>query len=151
MIFRSIQFFALGFLFTLCSVSDGLAQATSVSKLPAVEVTSTAAYAEVLFHQVQMNSELESLLVEYTESHPKVQELKYGVFLAMRESARLKQVKPGGEGKLTTALGKLMVGKIDAELGLWVLQQKYGDGHPDVKRAKRKVEIFEAAIKEILG
>ena len=149
--FRSIQFFALGFLFTLCSVSAGLAQATSASKLPAVEVTSTAAYAEVLFHQVQMNSELESLLVEYTENHPKVQELKYGVFLAMRESARLKQLKPCGEGRLTAALGKLMVGKIDAELGLWVLQQKYGDGHPDVKRAKRKVEIFEAAIKEILS
>jgi hypothetical protein len=28
---------------------------------------------------------------------------------------------------------------------------QYQDGHPSVKKEKRQVEIFEAAIKEILG
>ena len=30
------------------------------------------------------------------------------------------------------------------------LRKKYSDAHPDVKRAKRKVEIFDKAVKEIL-
>ncbi len=44
-----------------------------------------------------------------------------------------------------------MVRKVDAEVELWRLQQALADNHPDVKKAKKKVEIFEAAIKEILG
>ena len=44
-----------------------------------------------------------------------------------------------------------MVRKVEAEVDLWRLQQSYADGHPDVKRAKRRLEIFEKAIKEILG
>jgi hypothetical protein len=41
--------------------------------------------------------------------------------------------------------------KVDAEIELWKVSQDYADAHPDVKRARKKVEIFEKAIKEILG
>jgi hypothetical protein len=44
-----------------------------------------------------------------------------------------------------------MVRKVESEIDLWKLQQSYADGHPDVRRAKKRVEIFEKAIKEILG
>ena len=67
-----------------------------------------------------------------------------------RESDRLFKVKPEKAESLTLALGKLMVRKVEAEVDLWRLQQSYADGHPDVKRARRKLEIFEKAIKEIL-
>ncbi len=53
-------------------------------------------------------------------------------------------------GKLTLALGKLIVRKIELETDLWNLRRQYNDEHPEVKRAKRKVEVFERAIKEIL-
>jgi hypothetical protein len=57
---------------------------------------------------------------------------------------------PTESEKLTFSLGKIMVRKVDAEVDLWRLQQSLADSHPDVKRAKRKVEVFETAIKEIL-
>ena len=43
------------------------------------------------------------------------------------------------------------VRKVEAEIELWKVQQDYADNHPDVRRAKKKVEIYEKAIKEILG
>lgn len=112
---------------------------------------SSAAYAEIVLRRTEFEAELESLILEYTEEFPKVKELRQGIILLNREADRLLAVKPEGTGKLTLALGKLMTRKVDAELDLWRLQQSYADGHPDVKRSKRKVEIYEKAIKEILG
>jgi len=45
----------------------------------------------------------------------------------------------------------LIVRRIELETDVWNLQRNYKDEHPDVKRAKRKVEIYENAISEILN
>ena len=44
-----------------------------------------------------------------------------------------------------------MVRKIELETDVWNLLRTYKDEHPDVKRAKRKVEIYQAAINDILN
>jgi hypothetical protein len=111
---------------------------------------SSAAYAEVLLRRTEIEADLESMLVEYTEDYPKVKQERFELTLIEKESQRVLAVKPGEIAKLTAALGKLIVRKVELEGELWNLQQHLGDGHPDVKRAKRKVEIFERAIKEIL-
>ena len=106
------------------------------------------AYAEVLLKETELRAEVEALLADYTENFPKVKESRFALDLIAKEKARL--VMADAE-KLTLALGKIIVRKVEAEMDLWRLQQTLADGHPDVKRAKRKAEIFEAAIKEILG
>jgi hypothetical protein len=113
-------------------------------------VKSSPAYAEVLLRKTELLSELESLLVEYTEEFPKVQELRFEAALIQKELDRLLAVGPSESARLTLALGKLMVRKADFETDLWNLRRQYNDEHPDVKRARRKTEIFEAAIREIL-
>ncbi len=112
---------------------------------------STAAYAEIALKRADAEAELESLLVEYTAEFPKVRELKYSLTRIDLEVARLRAIKPAERERATSALGKLMIRKVDAELDLWKLSQDYADAHPEVKRAKKKVEIYEKAIKEILG
>ncbi len=114
-------------------------------------VKSSPAFAELLLKKTEVQSELESLILEYTEDYPKVSELRQTLVLIQKESDRLTAVKPADSGKLTLALGKLMVRKAELETELWSLLKTYKDEHPDVKRAKRRVEIYEAAIKEILG
>lgn len=114
-------------------------------------VTASPAYAEVLLLKTGLEAELESLVVEYTEEYPGVKKGRYELTLIKRDIERLRAVKSTESSRLTLALGKLMVRKIELEVDLWELRAKYNDEHPDVKRAKRKVEIFEAAIKEILG
>jgi hypothetical protein len=109
------------------------------------------AYAEVLLKRTELQSDLESLVLEYTEDYPKVKELRHTLGLLQKETQRIIAVKPAETAKLTLALGKLMVKKVELETELWGLQANYKDDHPDVKRAKRKVEIYETAIKEILG
>ena len=112
---------------------------------------SSPAYAEVLMRRTELRSELESLLVEYTEDYPRVKEIRFVLTLLDRDMARINKVKPAESSKLTLALGKLLVRRTELETDLWNLEKNYKEEHPDVKRAKRKLEIYEAAIGEILN
>lgn len=109
---------------------------------------SSPAYAELLLRRTELEAELEALIVDYTEEFPKVKEIRQTLAYLKRESDRLAAVKPADSSKLTLALGKLIVRKVELETDLWGLMKTYNEGHPEVKRAKRKVEIYEAAIKE---
>ena len=111
---------------------------------------SSPAYAEVLLQKTELLSELESLLIDYKEDFPKVKELRYETGLLQKELDRILAVNPADASKLTTALGKLMVRRCELGANLWSLQIQFNDEHPDVKRAKRKLEFFDAAINEIL-
>jgi len=112
---------------------------------------SSPAYAELLLKRTELSASLESLILEYTEEFPKVKEDRFVLTLIDRETDRLSKMKPPDMQKLTLALGKLIVRKIELETELWNLQKNYKDEHPDVKRSKRKVEIYESAIGEILN
>ncbi len=114
-------------------------------------IKSTPAFAEVLFRKTELESDLESLLVDYTEDYPKIKEIKLELGLITKEMDRLMAVKPADSSRLTLALGRLIVRKIVLQTELEGLLLQFKDEHPDVKRARRRVEIFERAIKEILG
>jgi predicted nuclease with TOPRIM domain len=137
-------------LFLLLSATLCFSQAKTKTAVPAVaqSVKSSPAYAEVLLRKTELLSELEALLVEYTEEFPKVKEMRFETGLLQKELDRL--LAAGDGSKLTAALGKLMVRKCEIGVNLWSLQQQFNDQHPDVKRARRKSEIFEAAITDIL-
>ena len=140
--------------FVTASIGYGQGGPTQKKPVTAEVVSSqrsSPAYAEVLLRRTEIEAELESLLVEYTEDYPKVKQDRFELDLISKESDRLLAVKPADATKLTEALGKLIVRKVELQGELWQLQQQFGDAHPDVKRAKRKVEIFEKAVKEILG
>ena len=112
---------------------------------------SSPAFAEIVLRQTELRADLESLLISYTEEFPKVGELRFEIDALGRETQRLAAVKTADNSKLTLALGKLLVRKAELETDLWSLQRSYNAEYPDVKRAKRKVEIYENAIKEILN
>ncbi len=127
-----------------------LSAQTAPSKA-ANEVRSSPAYAELLLKRTEVQAQLEMLAVEYTDEHPKVAEGRYALEMIDRERARLFAVKPADAGKLSLGLGRLMVRKAELEVDLWTLRKSMQEAHPDVKRAKRRVEIYETAIREILG
>jgi uncharacterized protein involved in exopolysaccharide biosynthesis len=114
-------------------------------------VRSSPAYAELLLRKTELQAEMESLLVEYTDEYPKIKEARFELAALQKDIDRILAVKQADASRLTQALGKLILRKIELETGLWALRAKYNDEHPDVKRAKRKLEIYEASIKEILG
>jgi hypothetical protein len=130
-------------------------QTTTKSKISPItaptsqNIKSSPAYAEIVLRETELLSELASLLVEYTEDYPKVKEMRYETGLLQKELDKILALSAADSAKLTTALGKLIVRKCELETDLWSLQKQFNDEHPDVKRAKRKVEIFDAAIKDI--
>jgi hypothetical protein len=131
--------------------APGQTPASPVQTAQTNPVSRSAAWAELSLRKAELTAELESLLSEYTEDYPKIKEIKYSLQIVAEENLRLLRTKPAEADRLTPALGKLLVRKIELQTELWRLLQSYKDEHPDVKRAKRKVEVFEAAIKEILG
>jgi len=120
------------------------------SNQAAQTIKSSPAYAEVLLRKAERESELEEFLLDYTEEFPKVKEIKFELGLINKEMEKILSVGATESGKLTLALGKLIVRKTELETDLWNLRRQYNDDHPEVKRAKRKIDVFEKAIKEIL-
>ena len=111
---------------------------------------SSPAFAEVLLRKTELESELEELLVSYTEEFPKIKDLRYEITVLQKEFDKIIKTKPSEFGKLTLALGKLLIRKAEIETDYWNLKNRYSDDHPQTKRAKRKLEIFDNAVNEIM-
>lgn len=118
---------------------------------PAQATKTSPAYAEVLLKKTEWEAEIEALLINYTEEFPRVVEARYEIAALKREMDRLLAAKVSEASRLTLALGKLMVKKAELQTDLWKLLKKYDAAHVEVKQTKRKMEIYEAAIKDILG
>ncbi len=108
------------------------------------------AYAELLLRRTEREAELEDLMLDYTDEFPKVKELKFELELLQKQLDKVLTVSAADAAKLSPALGKLLVRKTELEVDLWNLRRQYNADHPDVKRASRKIEVYERAIKEIL-
>jgi uncharacterized protein involved in exopolysaccharide biosynthesis len=114
-------------------------------------IKSSPAYAELLLRKTELESDLDSLLVDYTEEYPKVKSIRLELGFLKVEMDRVLAVKPNDAGKLSQALGRLMLRKVELEAQLDALRAQYKDDHPEVRKAKKKLDAFEAAIREILG
>lgn len=134
-----ILFFLLGL--------QASAQAKNVSNVTQ-SIKATPAYAEVILSKAELQSEVESLLDSYTEEYPKVKESRYELGLIQKDVEKL--LSQTDVSKLTQALGKMIVRRAELNTNLWALQNRLGAEHPDVKRARRKAESFDIAVKEIM-
>jgi len=114
------------------------------------QIRSSPAYAEILLRKTELQADFESVVADYTEAHPKIVDLRSEIASLERSSEKVLAVKLTDAAKLTLALGKLIVKKAVLDMELNRLTRGFNKDHPDVKRAKRRVEIFESAIGEIL-
>ena len=113
-------------------------------------IRSSPAYAEVLLRKTEIQADLEAFLADYTEANPKVIDLRFELASLDKSLEKVFAVKPTETGKLTLALGKLIVKRAALETEHARLVRTYSADHPEVKRAKRRVEIYDTAIKEVL-
>lgn len=113
-------------------------------------IRSSSAYAEVLLRRTEIQADLEAALAGYTEANPVVIDLRFELASLDNSLEKIFSVKPTETGKLTLALGKLIVKRAALETEHARLLRTYKGEHPEVKRAKRRVEIFDTAIKEVL-
>ncbi len=141
------------FLFSavVCAQTDSRAKTAQIaSKQVAQAVKFSPAYAELLLRKTEREAQLEEFLIDYTEEFPKVKELKFELELLQKQTDKMSTISVADAPKLSLALGKLLVRKTELEVELWNLLRQYNADHPEVKRAKRKVDVYEKAIKEIL-
>jgi hypothetical protein len=127
---------------------DSFAQ--SKTKLEASSFKSTPAFAEIILKKTEVEAEYEALLIDYTEEYPKVIENKLALRLLLNEIEKLSKLEASQMPKLTIALGKLIVRKVEAEVEVNALLVEYDEKNRDVLRARKKLQIYEKAIAEIM-
>lgn len=110
---------------------------------------SSPAYADILVERTRVQVVIEDLGASYKDDFPPLVEARYELSLIDRDVKRLAAVKD--LSLLTPALGKLILAKLEAEVALWKVRDRFQDAHPDTQRAKRKVDIYEKAVAEIIG
>jgi hypothetical protein len=111
---------------------------------------STPAYAEVLLRKTELMADLDAYSGDYTDTNPKVLEARAELASIDRSLDRLLGVKPTDTGRLTEALGRMMVKKAALDADLARLTRSYNKEHPEVRRAQRRADYFESAINELL-
>jgi hypothetical protein len=135
----------------VCGQTDSRAKTVQIASKPIAQaVKFSPAYAELLLRKTEREAQLEEFLLDYTDEFPKVKEIKFELEILQKQSDKVSAVSASDAPKLSLALGKLLVRKTELEVDLWNLLKQYSADHPEVKRAKRKVDIYEKAIKEIL-
>jgi len=143
--------FAAAALLTLSAAL--FAQETGKNKPEPAEpeyVRASAAFAEVVYRSAVLEAELEELLIRYTDEFPKVVETRFELSRLKAAVKKLSEVPEDESSKLTLALGKMLVQQAAYATELDGLKRRYSDTHPEVKRAARKLEIFEKAVARIL-
>ncbi|KXK02895.1 MAG: hypothetical protein UZ17_ACD001001343 [Acidobacteria bacterium OLB17] len=114
-------------------------------------IKSSPAYAEVLLRKTELEADLFSFADDYTDQNPRVIDARFELATLSKDIDRLFAVRPDDVPKLTLALGKLIVRRAEIETELNRLLRTYNADHPQVKRARKKAELFRDALKEILG
>ncbi|MBK9769037.1 MAG: hypothetical protein IPP63_19655 [Chloracidobacterium sp.] len=77
-------------------------------------IRSSAAYAEILLGKTELQSDVESFLIDYTEQNPKVVDARFELAALNKEIDKIFAVRPSETTKLTSALGKLVLKKVRA-------------------------------------
>jgi uncharacterized protein involved in exopolysaccharide biosynthesis len=113
-------------------------------------VRASAAYAELKLRKTEVEADLEALSANYTAESPRIVELKAEVAGLDAAVSRLLKVRPADPGRFTVSLGKLLVRHAALSVEVLKHMRTYAPDHPEVLRAKRRVEVFDRAIKEIL-
>lgn len=142
--------FACSFFCCAQKISGKTSVKADLTKTASQTIKSTAAFAELLLRKTEREAQLQEFLIDYTEEFPKVKELKFELELLQKQTDKMSTISVADAPKLSLALGKLLVRKTELEVELWNLLRQYNADHPEVKRAKRKVDVYERAIKEIL-
>ena len=137
----------------VCRAQTATAKSSGAQKNDAsasAAVKSSPAYAEILLEKTELEAQLEDLAGDFTDDFPKVKELRYQVDLLQKALDKILALPPPDAPKLSLAFGRLAVRKAELETNLWTLRQQYKDDYPDVRRLRRKVAVFERALREIL-
>ncbi len=153
----SLRKFIFGAVLLFLFPAVGFAQTDSKTKTVHITAKQVAqavkfspAYAELLLRKTEREAQLEEFLLDYTDEFPKVKEIKFELELLQKQMDKVSAISTSDAPKLSLALGKLLVRKTELEVDLWNLLKQYNADHPEVKRAKRKIEVYEKAVKEIL-
>lgn len=140
-------------LIMLVGVSTASAQKErpKTDKTDSSVVHASAAFSEILAQKALVEADLKILLTDYKEDYIGVRE-KQAEFALLNTALRNLEKTPAAEiSKLTLALGKLVVKKIEVEAELKTLLEDYTEDFPAVKKARTRLGVYEEEIRKLLA
>lgn len=114
-------------------------------------IRASAAYSVVMLRKTEIEADLVSFVEDYTEENPRVVDARFELASINKEIDRIFTILPTETQRLTESTGKLILRKAELETEMNRLLRSYKADHPQVKRIAKKVEIYQKALKQILG
>ena len=136
--------------FILLSLSLLLSGVTFAQVADNPVARSSAAYAELLLRKTDVAAEIDALAADYTDTNPKMLDMRAELTALDKWLGKLLAVKAADSGKLTLALGKLIVRRCSLEAELARLIRSYDQEHQEVKRARKRLAVFNVALDDLL-
>lgn len=147
---KFVKHFSVASLVILFISAFAAAQADTKRLAVPDHVRNSAAYAEVILRQTEILADLDAALLSYTEDHPKIIELRTELASINKSIEKLVATRASDAGKLTLALGKLAVRRASLESDYIRLSKSFSKDHPELLRAKRRLEIFDETVNDII-
>ena len=132
-------------------LSQGAQAQTTQATDSSSSVKASPAYAEIMVRKVELQSDLEAMLLDYKEEFPKIRSMKREIEILDASIEMLMKLPLSANGKMTSTVGRLIVRRAELETESTETAARYGGDHPEVRRAKKRVEVFERAIRELLN
>lgn len=132
-------------------LSQGVQAQTAQAPDAQSSVKTSPAYAEIMVRKVELQSDLEAMLLDYKEEFPKIRSMRREIEILDASIEMLMKLPPSANGKMTSTVGRLIVRRAELETESTETAARYGVDHPEVRRAKKRVEVFERAIRELLN
>ena len=132
-------------------LSQGAQAQTAQASEASSSVKTSPAYAEIMVRKVELQSDLEAMLLDYKEEFPKIRSMRREIEILDASIEMLMKMPPSANGKMTSTVGRLIVRRAELETESSETAARYGGDHPEVRRAKKRVEVFERAIRELLN
>ncbi|MBC7798437.1 MAG: hypothetical protein H7Z37_16330 [Pyrinomonadaceae bacterium] len=126
-------------------VKTGKTSANSNSALK-----SSAAYGEIIAALAEAKVDLKILLFDYKEAAPQVVAKRQLIESYQTEIGKLEAMPTTIAPKLTLALGRLLVKKIEAGAELNELTKEYAEEYPSVKKARIRLQVFTEETDKLL-
>ena len=110
----------------------------------------TPAYGVLILRKAKVETELSELSEELTNEHPSLDSKRFELRAIRREMAKMRALQTSHVGRLSSAVGNLILSKVAVQVELNDLLVRLTPQHPDVTKKRSELAALGREIQNIL-
>ena len=138
------------FAVALLIIASFVTYAQQTPRESASDVKTTSAYGMLILRKLEVETELEKVLSEYTSEHPSAKIKQFELDVLNSEMAKMAETAQSNLVKLTSGYGTLILQKVKLVSEMQALLLEYTSEHPNVKLKEVELNLLEHEIAKLM-